>query len=338
MTNPRTFIIAEVGVNHNGSLTLAKKLIDAARAVGANAVKFQTFAAARLASDCAEKAEYQKRTTYGEPGQLPMLKKLELDRRSHLVLKDYCRQKKILFLSSPFDEASADLLDSIGVKIFKVPSGEITNLPFLRHIAIKGREIILSTGMSTLGEVEEAIAVIDESAKVKVRLLHCVTEYPAPVESVNLNAMNTLRTAFRLPVGFSDHTQGIEIAIAAVALGAEIIEKHLTLDRTMEGPDHKASLEPREFKAMVDAIRHVERSLGDGRKQPAPCEIKNISIARKSVVASRRIKRGEKLSYRNTTLKRPGYGIQPRDIGKIYGLMPKKDIESDHVISWANLR
>jgi N,N'-diacetyllegionaminate synthase len=332
-----TFVIAEAGVNHNGSLVLAKQLIDAAKAAGADAIKFQTFKTERLASRHAGKAEYQKRTTRHDESQFEMLKKLELDEKAHLELLDYSRRKKIEFLSSPFDEQSADLLDEIGIRIFKIPSGEITNLPYLAHIAKKGKAMILSTGMSTLGEVEEALKVIRSAGNVRVQLLHCVTEYPAPVACINLKAMLTLASAFDLSVGYSDHTPGTEIAIAAVALGAEIIEKHLTLSKEMEGPDHRASLAPQEFKSMVDAIRNVEHSLGDGVKRPAPCELKNIFIARKSVVAAREIKRGEKLNASNLTLKRPGHGIQPRDLDKVFGRRARTRVKLDQVITWADI-
>jgi len=329
-----TFVIAEAGVNHNGSVSLAKELIDAAKAAGADAVKFQTFNTKRLASRCAVKADYQRRTTDPDERQFEMLKRLELNEKAHFQLVDFCARKKIAFLSSAFDLDSADLLERTGMEIYKIPSGEITNVPLLRHIAEKQKEIILSTGMCTLGEVEEALDTIQLSGNSRVRLLHCVTEYPAPVESVNLRAMVTLRNAFHLPVGYSDHTKGFEIAIAAVALGAEIIEKHLTLAKTMKGPDHEASLDPEEFKNMVNAIRNVESSLGDGVKRPAACEVKNIPIARKSAVASRTIKRGEKITANKVTLKRPGYGIQPKDLEKVYGLRATSVIQPDEVLTW----
>ena len=263
------FIIAEAGVNHNGSLDLALSLIDAAKAAGADAVKFQTFRADNLATATAHKAAYQERSTSNEETQFQMLKRLELDAEAHHRLIEHCRVVGIQFLSSPFDIESADLLEQMDVSLYKIPSGEITNLPYLRHIGRKGKPVILSTGMSTLVEVEEGVQALRESGVKDITLLHCVTEYPAPFDEINLRAMHTLHTAFGLPVGYSDHTPGTEIAIAAVALGAVVIEKHFTLDRNLPGPDHAASLEPSELKQMVSAIRHVESALGDGIKVPA---------------------------------------------------------------------
>ena len=334
----RAFVIAEAGVNHNGSFDLARQLVDQARLAGADAVKFQTFRAEKLVSRSAQKAQYQKRNTGGADTQFEMLERLELSDDDHRALLAYCRDAGVTFLSSPFDAQSADLLDELGVTAFKIPSGELTNHALLRHIADKGKPLILSTGMSTLDEVTEAVDIIVASGNRRLSLLHCVTEYPAPVDEVNLRAMLTLRDAFGFAVGYSDHTQGFEIAVAAVALGARIIEKHFTLSRDMEGPDHKASLEPDELKALIAAIRNVEQALGDGVKVPAPCEMKNIAIARKSVVAERDIAAGEPLSLENVAVKRPGDGIQPRDLENIMGRTVAVDIEAGSVVSWEDLK
>jgi N,N'-diacetyllegionaminate synthase len=334
----RTFIIAEAGVNHGGSLDIAKTLVERAKDCGADAVKFQSFRADKLVSKWAEKAEYQKHTTSASESQYRMLKNLEFSGEDHGVLVRHCREMDIAFLSSPFDEESADLLHDLNVPLFKIPSGEITNIPLLRHIAGKKRPIILSTGMSTLGEIEEALAAIRETGNQDVSLLHCVSQYPAPYREINLGAMDTIRACFHVPVGFSDHTEGIEIAIAAVALGATIIEKHFTLSREMEGPDHKASSEPDEFRKLVEAIRNVELSMGDGIKRPASCEMGNIWIARKSVVAKSPIKPGEKFTEQNITLKRPGYGIQPKDVSKIVGMEAKIPFDTDDVITWDKVK
>lgn len=336
-TNTKTFIIAEAGVNHNGSLEIAKHLVESAKSCGADAVKFQTFKAEKLVTRNAEKAEYQKLASMGSNSQFEMLKRLELGEDDFRTLLDHCNQIGIEFLSSPFDEESADLLDTLGMTIFKIPSGEITNHPFLRHVARKGKPIILSTGMSTLGEVEEALKILASSSPLRPTLLHCVTEYPAPYREINLNAMSTLRVAFGVDVGYSDHTSGIEIPLAAVALGAKVIEKHFTLDNTMDGPDHRASLNPHDFKKMVQGIRNVELALGDGIKKPAPCELKNADIARKSVVAADTIEVGEIISIGKLTVKRPGYGIQPKDLEKLIGLRAKKTISKDEVLQWGCL-
>jgi N-acetylneuraminate synthase len=333
----RVLIIAEAGVNHNGSLDLALRLVDAAKASGADAVKFQTFKADLLATRSAHKAAYQDRTTAKEETQLQMLRRLELDEGAHLRLIEYCDKVGIQFLSSPFDIESADLLDSMNLPIFKVPSGEITNIPFLEHIARKRRPIILSTGMSTLGEVEEAVYALESSGCAELTLLHCVTEYPAPYNQVNLRAMQTLKAAFGLPVGYSDHTPGIEIAVAAVALGAEVIEKHFTLDRLLPGPDHAASLEPGELKAMVEAIRHVEAALGTGKKIPAPCEVANISVARKSVVASRALPAGHRLEESDLDIKRPGNGLSPKSLPALIGRTLRVAVGEDETIHWDDL-
>ncbi len=283
MSYNKTFIIAEAGVNHNGSLELAKKMIDAAVGASADAVKFQTFKAEKVVSRYAPKAEYQKKTTTAEAdeSQLEMIKKLELDAAAHQTLIDYCKKKNIRFLSTPFDLESIDLLNELGLDIFKIPSGEITNMPYLRKIGSLKKEIILSTGMANLGEIEDALDVLTGAGtKLKdITILHCNTEYPTPMQDVNLKAMQTIKYAFPgIHVGYSDHTEGIEVSIAAVAMGAAIIEKHFTLDKNMAGPDHKASLEPDELKAMVNAIRNIEKALGNGIKKPSPSELKNKPI------------------------------------------------------------
>lgn len=328
------FIIAEAGVNHNGSIELAKALIDVAAHSGADAVKFQTFKADKLVSKTAQKASYQKETTDADESQYAMIKKLELDERAHHALIDHCKMKNILFLSTAFDHESIDLLNHLGMEIFKIPSGEITNLPYLRHIGSLKKEVILSTGMATLDEIDAALHVLTAAgtAKEKITILHATTEYPCPIEEVNLRAMHTIRETFDIRVGYSDHTRGIEVPIAAAAMGASVIEKHFTLDRQMEGPDHKASLEPDELIAMVQAIRNIEKALGDGIKQPSPSEMKNIPIARKSIVASRAIQKGERLSTENITIKRPALGISPMLWDEIIGTIASKNYHEDEAI------
>ena len=330
----RVFIIAEAGVNHNGSIELAKKLIDVAVEAGADAVKFQTFKADNLVSKSAQKADYQKKNTGNDDSQYQMLKKLELDKSAHEVIISYCKNKKIMFLSTPFDHESIDLLNNFDMPIFKIPSGEITNLPYLRHIGQLGKDVILSTGMSTLKEIEDALEVLVSSGivKEKITVLHATTEYPCPMDEVNLRAMQTIAAAFSVKVGYSDHTQGIEIPVAAVAMGACVIEKHFTLDKTMDGPDHKASLEPQELIAMVQSIRHVELALGDGVKQPTKSELRNMEVARKSIVASRDIDAGEVLSSNNITVKRPGSGISPMKWDDVLGSVAKRDFLADELI------
>lgn len=330
----KTFIIAEAGVNHNGSLDLAKRLIDVAVGAGADAVKFQTFKADKLVSKHAQKAEYQKQTTGAKESQYEMIKKLELSEDAHRELIGYCHEKQIMFLSTPFDHDSIDLLHAFGMPIFKIPSGEITNLPYLRKIGRLDKEVILSTGMADLGEIEDALDVLIKSgtAKEKITVLHATTEYPCPIDEVNLGAMQTIRAAFGVKVGYSDHTQGIEVPIAAVAMGASVIEKHFTLDCSMEGPDHKASLEPQDLRAMVQAIRHVEQALGDGIKRPSKSEIKNIAIARKSIVAGRPIKAGEIFCEDNITIKRPGNGVSPMRWDEVIGATAHKNYLSDDLI------
>lgn len=324
------YVIAEAGVNHNGSIALAEQLIVAAAAAGADAVKFQTFVAEAGVSRFAEKAAYQKTTTGNEESQLEMVKKLELPFVAHEHLKQYAFEHGIQFLSTAFDAPSIRLIDSLDLPYIKVPSGEVTNLPFLRRINALHKPIIFSTGMSTLDEVSDALAVLKD-CPVKC-LLHCTTEYPCPFEGVNLNAMLTLRNRFSLPVGYSDHTTGIEVPVAAVAMGAEVIEKHFTLDRDMPGPDHKASLEPCELKSMIDAIRHVERALGDGVKVPADCERKNIAVARRSIVAMRPIAQGETFTEQNLGVKRPGTGISPMCWDEVIGRTAKRDFKEDELI------
>ncbi|MCF6265840.1 MAG: N-acetylneuraminate synthase [Desulfuromusa sp.] len=328
------FIIAEAGVNHNGDLELAKQLIDVAAKAGADAVKFQTFKAKSLVSLDAPKAAYQMQTTAADESQFTMIKKLELDLDIHHVLLAHCHDRGIQFLSSPFDLESVDLLFGLGMETFKIPSGEITNLPYLRKIGGLNKKVILSTGMSTLAEVEAAIQILYAAGlkKEQLTLLHCNTEYPTPMVDVNLHAMQTLADSFDIKVGYSDHTLGIEIPIAAVALGATVIEKHITLDNNLPGPDHLASLEPQELVAMVKAIRNLEQALGDGIKQPTPSEEKNRPIARKSIVACRQIKQGELLTDDNLTVKRPATGISPMKWDRLIGTPASKDFQADEVI------
>jgi N,N'-diacetyllegionaminate synthase len=332
MNNKHTFIIAEAGVNHNGSFELAKQLVDKAVWAGVDCIKFQTFNSKNLVSKNAQKADYQKKTTDSNETQLEMLKKLEFSKGQFTELRNYCQQKEILFLSTPFDLESIDFLASIGVKTWKIPSGEITNYPFLRAIGKRKESVIMSTGMCTLEEVHAAVKVLNDCGTAGITLLHCTTEYPAPYYSVNLNAMLTLHKEFGCKVGYSDHTNGIEIPVAAVAMGATVIEKHFTLDKNMDGPDHKASLEPEELKAMVQSIRNVEKALGDGIKQPSEAEKKNIVIARKSIVAKCNIKKGELFSEDNLTSKRPGSGISPMKWDEILGKIAKKDFFADDLI------
>jgi N,N'-diacetyllegionaminate synthase len=328
------FIIAEAGVNHNGSVELAKQLIDVASDSGADAVKFQTFKAENLVAKNTQKAEYQKQTTDASESQFDMIKKLELDMETHKELIAYCQKKDIMFLSTPFDHDSISLLSDLGLKIFKVPSGEITNLPYLRHIGSLGKQVILSTGMSDLSEIGGALNILINAGTPKgsITVLHANTMYPTPMEDVNLNAMLTIQKEFDVSVGYSDHTLGIEVDIAAVAMGASAIEKHFTLDKSMKGPDHKASLEPKELKEMIGAIRNTEKALGSSKKKPSPSESVNIDIARKSIVASQLIKKGDKLSSKNITTKRPGTGINPMKWDEIIGTFAKRDYRMDDMI------
>ncbi|APC97621.1 N-acetylneuraminate synthase [Francisella frigiditurris] len=329
------FIIAEAGVNHNGSIELAKKLIDVAVDSGANAVKFQTFKATNLVSKNAQKAKYQKENINdGDDSQYNMLKKLELDVDTHKELISYCKQKKIMFLSTPFDHDSIELLNKLGLAIFKIPSGEITNLPYLRHIGSLNKKIVLSTGMADIGEIEDALDILIAAGtkKENIIVLHANTMYPTPMEDVNLKAMVTIGSAFDIKYGYSDHTLGIEVDIAAVAMGASCIEKHFTLDKSMEGPDHKASLEPDELKAMVRAIRNIELALGSSVKKPSKSETSNIAVARKSIVAKKEIKKGDILTEENITIKRPGNGINPMRWDEVLGSVAMKDYEKDDLI------
>lgn len=328
----KTFIIAEAGDNHNGSRKLAFRLIDKAVEAGADCVKFQTFITEEIISKRAEKAEYQKAATGSDESQYQMVKKLELSFEQFRELQKYAEKRGITFLSTPFDIPSVEFLDSINIPCFKIPSGEITNLPYLIKIAETGRDVIMSTGMAELNEIESAINILREHGSGDISLLHCNTEYPTPYEDVNLRAMLTLKEKFGVRVGYSDHTQGIEVPIAAVALGAEIIEKHFTLDHNMDGPDHKASLEPDELKQMVDGIRKTEKALGNGIKTASPSEKKNIQIARKSIVARRNIEKGEILTEENLAVKRPGNGISPMRWYEVIGTKAIRDFSEDEMI------
>lgn len=333
---PKTCIIAEAGVNHNGSLDLARKLVDAAADAGADIVKFQTFSAKELAAASATTAAYQQQATGTTESQVEMLQKLELKYEYHSILLEHCAARGIQFLSTPFDLLSINFLHSLGMPVFKIPSGEITNLPYLRTIGGLGKDIILSTGMSTLAEVGAALTVLEAagSPRARITLLHCTTEYPTPFEAVNLHAMQTMQNAFAgiAGVGYSDHTRGIEVPIAAVALGAIIVEKHFTLDSTLPGPDHKASLEPQELAAMVRAIRHIEMALGDGIKQPAPAEIANIAVARKSLVAAKDIAMGDIFTVENITTKRPGTGMSPMLWDRVLGTKARQTYAKDQLL------
>jgi N,N'-diacetyllegionaminate synthase len=328
----KVFIIAEAGVNHNGNLENAKKLIIEAKKAGADAVKFQTFKSEKVISKFAQKAEYQKVATGSNETQLDMVKKLELTYDAFGDLKKLCDELGIIFMSTPFDLDSIDYLNGLNMNIFKIPSGEIINLTYLIKIGGLRKKVFLSTGMSTLSEVEKAIKVLRENGSHDITVLHCTTEYPAPFEDVNLNAMKTIQSEFCVPVGYSDHTMGFEIAIAAVAMGATVIEKHFTLDRNMEGPDHKASLEPNELKAMVTAIRNVEVAIGDGEKKPTEAEKKNMAIVRKSIIAQKDIKKGDLLTEENLTVKRPGNGISPMKWFEVIGQKAPRNFKEDELI------
>ncbi len=348
----KCFIIAEAGVNHNGKLELAKKLVDVAVEARADAVKFQTFKAEKVVSIFADKAKYQKKTTDTAESQFEMIKKLELPLEDFEEIKRHCDKKGIIFLSTPFDYESVDFLEDL-VPLYKVGSGEITNLQFLKYIAKKGKPIILSTGMSSLGEVEEAIntiinanpsffiSTIHHSSSITdhpLILLHCVSNYPASFEEINLKAMLTLKKAFKLPVGYSDHTLGIEIPISAVALGAKVIEKHFTLDKNLPGPDHKASLEPQELKAMIIAIRNIEKALGNGIKKPNKSELEIMKVARRSLVAARDVKAGKVVQEEDIVIKRPGMGVSPKFREMIIGMCLSKDIKKDESFLWEHFK
>lgn len=328
----KVYIIAEAGVNHNGDIGIAYQLVDAARDAGVDAVKFQTFKADRLVAKAAPKAEYQKEATDSNESQADMLKRLELTEGEYRSLKNYCDKKGIQFLSTPFDEESVNFLNGLDLPIMKIPSGEITNLPLLVKIAKTGKKVLLSTGMSEMGEIQEAVDVLMKNGTKEIVALHCNTEYPTPFVDVNLSAMHQMAKILKVPIGYSDHTRGIEIPIAAVAMGAVVIEKHFTLNRNMEGPDHRASLEPDELRQMVASIRNVEAALGNGEKRPSESEKKNIYVARKSIVASRRIQAGEILGEDNLTTKRPGNGISPMRWRHVVGKKAKRNFEEDELI------
>jgi N,N'-diacetyllegionaminate synthase len=330
----RTLIIAEAGVNHNGDIQIAKQLIDEAAAAGVDMVKFQTFNANRQVTRSAKKADYQAQTTDSSESQHAMLQRLELTEAMHNELIAHCASRQIGFFSTGFDIECVDLLARLGQEQFKIPSGEITNLPYLRHIGGIGKPLILSTGMATLSEIESALEILENAGakRTNITVLHCNTEYPTPMQDVNLRAMLAIRQAFSVEVGYSDHTQGIEVPIAAVALGATVIEKHLTLDRNLPGPDHKASLEPGEFAAMVRAIRNIEQAMGDGIKRPSPSEAQNKPIARKSLVAAKPIRAGERFTKENLTVKRPGIGISPMRWDEVIGRLAGRDFVMDELI------
>lgn len=330
----KVFIIAEAGVNHNGSLKLAKQMVDVAVDCGVNAVKFQTFQAQSLVTQSAKQASYQTKNTGKEESQFDMLQRLELSEADHYDLLAHCEKNNIEFMSTPFDLNSIRFLNSLGVKRFKIPSGEITNYPYLKMIGGFNKEVIMSSGMANIGEVEAALNVLVESGteKCNISILHATTDYPTNMQDVNLKAMQSMSLAFNIKVGYSDHTLGIEIPTAAVALGASIIEKHFTLDKNMPGPDHKASLEPEELKAMVKAIRNIELALGDGIKRPSISEIKNIPVARKSLIAACEIKKGEFFTEKNLTVKRPGTGISPMRWNEVIGQVTTKDYQAEELI------
>lgn len=335
----KTLIIAEAGVNHNGSMEMARKLIDAAADSGADYVKFQTFKTEKLVTTAAAKAAYQIENTSNNDSQFEMLKKLELSEDQHRELIAYCKQKNIRFLSTAFDLESIDLLNSLNIQLFKIPSGEITNLPYLEKIGSLGKQVILSTGMCVMSEIEEAMSVLVKAGTSRndISVLHCTTDYPTLLKDVNLRAMTGIQKTLNVPVGYSDHTLGIEVAIAAVAMGAVVIEKHFTLDRTLPGPDHKASLEPAELKAMVTAIRNIEKALGTADKQPTEREEKNMLVARKSIHTSGKLSKGTVLSEKNLSMKRPGDGISPMKMKELVGKKLKKDVEEDHKLSWEDV-
>lgn len=328
----RTLIIAEAGVNHNGSIQIAKQLALTAQRCGADIVKFQTAKLDLLVSKYAEMAEYQKRNIGKEMSQQEMLKKLLLTYDEFAELSEYCRKIGIQFLSTPFDLVSIDFLEKLGCNVWKIPSGEITNLPYLERIAKTHKKVILSTGMCTLDEVKEAIAVLEQNDAGEITILHCTTQYPTSFEEANLNAMLTMRSELHKEIGYSDHTSGFEASIAAVAMGATVIEKHFTLDRRMEGPDHKASLEPNELHLMIRAIRNIEKAMGTGEKKPTESEAANKAVARKSIIAACNIKKGEFLTKENLTTKRPGTGMSPMNWYKVLGTRAIRDFREDELI------
>lgn len=336
----RTLIIAEAGVNHNGDLEIAKQLIDAAADAGVDYVKFQTFKTENLVSKHAPKAQYQLDNTIDKSeSQFDMIKKLELDLNTHILLRDYCAEKGVQFLSTAFDLDSIDLLNQIGIDFFKLPSGELTNRPYLHKIGSQSLPIIMSTGMATMDEIAEALEVLYEAgaSKESITILHCNTEYPTPMADVNLLAMKSIEEEFGIRTGYSDHTLGIEIPIAATALGAVCIEKHFTLDRNMDGPDHKASLEPKELKQMVSAIRNIERAMGDGIKQPSSSELDNIPIARKSIHLSKEIQSGESITNDHLVAMRPGDGISPMEWNELIDKQVNKTLPAGHKLKLSDL-
>ncbi len=334
----QVFIIAEAGVNHNGDLPTAKRLVDVACVAGADAVKFQTFKADRVVTAQAPKADYQMQTTSKDESQLRMLQELELSPQAHQELHSHCQERGIMFMSSPFDKGSVDLLEKMGVPAYKIGSGEITNWPFLEYVARKGKPVILSTGASELREVEEALRVMRRAGNEQLILLHCVSNYPADPADANLRAMQTMASAFQVPVGYSDHTPGIDVALASVALGACVIEKHFTLDKDMPGPDHKASLEPRELEALVQGIRIVEKALGDGIKIPRPSEENTRRIARRSLVLVRDIPEGNEIEPDKLTALRPGTGIAPSLILSVIGRKAARDLKRGTVLKWEDIK
>jgi N,N'-diacetyllegionaminate synthase len=340
VNNNKVFIIAEAGVNHNGSMDLAKKLIDIAVEANVDAVKFQTFIAENVISKHAVKAEYQKETTGSNESQLEMVKKLQLTFDDFVELKKYCELKQIMFLSTPFDMQSIDFLATLKMGLWKIPSGEITNLPYLQKIGSYNDEVIFSTGMASLGDIETALNILIKAGtnKEKISVLHCNTEYPTPMQDVNLKAMKVIESAFNVKIGYSDHTLGIEVPVAAVALGARVIEKHFTLDKNLEGPDHKASLDSAELKQMVVSIRNIEHALGVGLKQASGSEMKNIAIARKSIHLSRNIKKGEVIKIDDLIIKRPGDGLSPLLINEFVGCVAKIDLIEDTKLELKNIQ
>lgn len=335
----KVFVIAEAGVNHNGDIRKAYQLIDVAIDAKADAVKFQTFVAEEVVSSSATKATYQKETTGSNESQLDMIKKLELSFDDFIELKEYCDKKGIIFLSTAFDMKSIDFLSSLNMAVWKIPSGEITNMPYLERIGASGKDIILSTGMSTLGDIENAIDILTRAgtALEAITLLHCNTQYPTPAKDVNLRAMNTIGAAFGTEIGYSDHTLGIEVSLAAVAMGGKVIEKHFTLDCTLEGPDHRASLDPKELRDLVHGIRVVEMALGIGIKTPSPSEKENLNIARKSLHLSRDLKKGDSLRAVDISIKRPGGGISPMLLNEVLGGRLKSDLLKDKILNFKDI-
>lgn len=332
------FIIAEAGINHNGQMSYAKKLIDVAKDAGADAVKFQTFNTEELVTQSAQKADYQKEAGGSGESQYDMLKRLELKKGDFIELARYSKKRGITFLSTPFDKESVDLLDAIGMPVFKIGSGEITNFPLLTYTARKGKPIIISTGMATLPEIEEALKILRKQGAKNTILLHCVSSYPARIEDINLKVMETLKRAFRLPIGFSDHTLGLTASIAAVALGACVIEKHFTLDKKLPGPDHRASLEPNELKQMIRAIRDVEKAMGNGKKRPTKDEEVNKKAVRRSIIAKADILEGTIITEEILAVKRPGTGITSRYIERVVGRIARKNIRRNELIKWEMLQ